>query len=136
MLFLKFVLFSAKMNPLSQNREWLVWLSVCSTEKNESRKKKIQRYAFTLATILGIILPLIASVVFFFKFISTNLERALNAISVSIGLFCSLYIIFVALFARQKITEIFDNLSQLYESCKSFFVFNSCEITLDLFPNF
>lgn len=94
------------MNPLSFNRKWLILLSVCPLDTVQSKKVKvderkfllIERLAFTSAIILTIISALIASVVFFLKLVSKDLEVSFYALSVIISLSGSFYILLIALF--------------------------------------
>lgn len=107
------------MNPLSLNRKILIWLSVCPTEGNENDRQKIKCNAFTCIIILESILAVIASVIYFLKYKSIHLESALYAFSVIVAVLGTLYIVSIALFTRRKITLIFSNLSQLYDSSKN-----------------
>lgn len=113
------------MNPLSLNRKILIWLCVCPRESEENSRQKIERYIFTCTVILASILTFTSSLAFFLKFVSTNLESALYASSVVIAILGALYINLIALFTRKKITLIFTNLSQLYDSSKDLFIFTS-----------
>lgn len=105
------------MTPLALNQKWLVCLNLCSVE-HVSRMEKVQRFVCICSMILGNICAIAASVAFFLKFVSINLEEALYAFSLTIAFSGGLYIILIALFTRQKISSIFVNLSELYESSK------------------
>lgn len=106
------------MNPLSLNRKWLTWLCVYPIENDASRKKKIACVAFALTVILVLTLALIASVVFFLRFVSNDLEGALYALSFIIGFSACLYIVLIAFIKRQKIVLVFSDLAQIYDSSK------------------
>lgn len=104
------------MKPLSLNRKWLAWHSVYPVKNDESRQKKMARFTFTSTIILANILSIISSVVFFWKFASTDLESALYAVALIIAYSGCLYTVFVTLFMRKKIASIFSSLSQIYDS--------------------
>lgn len=106
------------MNPLSFNRKWLVWFSVYPVDNDELWKKRVTRLGVTIISILSNISVMISCVVFIRKYLSTDLVSVLYAFAIFIAFLGCSYIVFIALFQRGKIKEIFSSLAQIYDSSK------------------
>lgn len=77
---------------------------------------------FTSAIILIAFSALIASLVFFLKRVSYDLNESLYALFQIIGMSSVLYMFMVMLFLRHKMHTIFEILADIYEACKKCFI--------------
>lgn len=109
-----------EMEPLHTSRRVLTCLCICSFDKTTSMKEKSIYITLSVSIIFAEIFMLIASVVFFMKNVSTNLEESLFALLQIAGLVGSLYIMATAYISQHKIMSIFDSLSQIYTSSMYF----------------
>lgn len=109
-----------KMDSLKSNKLVLRWLCVCPAVENTSIWRKLAHIAFTLLNILCIFTSVWASVNFFLKYVSSNLELALNAIWQIGALSSLLYFLAVAYLTRQKFMRMFETLDQIYDQSMDF----------------
>lgn len=111
-------------NPLETNRKVFIWLCMCPADKSTDKKEN-RAHVICIVIVTALILTFfIASAVFFSKFASTDLEESLYAlfqISATSGV---MYLIAVAIIMRDKILNIFNKLSDIYEACKMFSLLN------------
>lgn len=107
-----------KMNPLVMNRRVLTWLCVLPLDEVTTRKEKLTYIALSIGVILTIFSGLIGSVIFFLKFVSTDLEESLYALFQISALFSTANAIVVTAFTRHRIPAMFVNLMGIYEECE------------------
>lgn len=104
-----------RITPLETNRRLLTWVSVIPADENTNIFMKFVYKISSLvifATCFGVT---IASVTYYLKLASTNLEKSLYSLA-QIAAFSSMtYIIIVTFFIRNKIPTIFDS---LYGICR------------------
>lgn len=106
-------IYSWEMQPLITNRKVLMWLNLCSTDKTIVEWKGVINIIFTLISVF-VTLFLIASTVFFWKNISTDLELSLFALYQIPPTLGALYESAVMFFSKHKVHTIFEQLSAIY----------------------
>lgn len=107
-----------QITPLITCQRVLTWISVCPVAKNTSIWKRILFKLFPLVIFITDLAGLIASVVFFYRFISTNLEECLYAVFQIAGLLGMANSIIVTFIRRHKIPLIFKSLADIYKYSK------------------
>lgn len=103
------------MMPLETSENVLKWLCVYSPDESSSKWKKRAYVATGLSVFLANVTGLVVSVVFFMKFVSTDLGSSLHALFQIAGLVNAIYGTIVIQFSRQKIAKVFDHLSIIYD---------------------
>lgn len=114
-----------KKEPLIKYREFLVWYSVYPADENTPKWKKC---AHIMSSCLICFIHLIAtecSVAYLIKYLSVDLEKSLYAILQIVACFSAFYACIVMWLTRQKVTKMFENLSKIYNKCKTFLHENS-----------
>lgn len=106
------------MKPLVMNRRVLTWLCVFPLDEVTTRKGKLTCIVFSFGVSLTIFSGLTGSVVFFLKFMSTDLEESLYSLFQIAAIFSSANAIVVAFVMRHRIPKMFVNLTRIYEKCK------------------
>lgn len=109
------------MKPLTVHRQMLTWLSICPPEANATLMKKYLYIIFTVLDIIIVFGVTSASLVYFVKMVLIDLQESLYALLQIVVYFGIIYVIFVAILLRHKISGIFDKLSLIYETCKNKF---------------
>lgn len=109
-----------KMQPLAPSKRALTWFSICSDKNSTKRQKLVQLY-FSIFVSVSVSCGTMASVIFTFQNITTNLEDSLYSMFQISGLSDSVYIFIVAPILRHKISAMFQSLSAIYENRKIFF---------------
>lgn len=113
--------------PMETCQQILMYMSV--TEENESGWKKM--FLKSLIIIPFIAIELIGSSVYFFRFMSTDLESSLSAlyqIAAHTGILNS---VIVTIITRRKLLEIIKSLQKIYDSSKTT-IFNWKYFKIDL----
>lgn len=107
------------MIPLETNQLMLMWLYAFPPDENATKWKKVAYSMFT-ASVIGVNFLCVTSNGFFIaKFVSSNLEEALFALSHVIVFFNSFYQSVVTVILRHKLQEIFKSLSKIYDESKN-----------------
>lgn len=106
------------MKPLLTNQKVLMWLCIYPVNENASKFVKLARVAFTFLVIITELFGLIASVVFFMKFFSVDLEKSLYTIFQIVALISNLYMFVVLCGYRYKIIDVFKHLTEIYNASK------------------
>lgn len=106
------------MKPLVMNQRVLTWLCVFPMHESAAMKEKLTCIVFSIGVILTIFSGLIGSVIFFLKFVSTDLEESLYALFQIAAIFSTSNAIVVAVQMRHRIPTMFKNLTTIYEKCK------------------
>lgn len=111
--------------PLKTNRRVLTWLCMCPANEATEKWKKIAYTSLSITAVLLIVCAFFASVAYFGKFASTDLEEALYALFQIIGAVSLLFAITIAYFSRNKIDAIFENLTKIYRKSENRFELHS-----------
>lgn len=102
--------------PLETNRRLLTWVSVMQTDKDVGILKRFAYKISGLIIFATCFSVTIASITYYLKLASTNLEKSLYSLA-QIAAFTSMtYIIIVTFFIRNQIPSIFDG---LYKICRT-----------------
>lgn len=107
-----------KIKPLATNQRVLTWLCVYPAEKTTCKFKQMAYIFFSFVVFSGILSSLIASVAYFMKFVSIDLEVALYAVSQIAAAASVLYAIAMTYLSRRGITAIFQKLNEIYDQSK------------------
>lgn len=107
-----------QITPLATCQRVLTWISVYPVANDISIWKKILFKLFPLVIFATDLAGLTASVVFFWRYISTNLEECLYAIFQISGLLGMANSVIVTFILRHKIPLIFNSLANIYETSK------------------
>lgn len=105
-----------RINPLQTNQQVLRMLCVCPFAKETSPWTKVLCISFTAFIFMSNLCGIIASITFFTKFVSSDLELSLHALLQIAALTAAIYMNANALFSRNKINTIFQKLETIYES--------------------
>lgn len=108
-----------KMQPLAPSKRALTWFCICFDE-NSTKRQRLIHLSFSIFVSVSVSCGTLASVIFTFQNISTNLEDSLYSIFQISGLSDSVYIFIVAPILRHKISAMFQSLSAIYENRKIF----------------
>lgn len=107
-----------KMRPLSTAHLMMTWLSMCSATESTTFLQKFGHIAHTLIVLFLNLSCSIASLVYIFKYFSTDFDGAAFAFMATIGEIGLIYFLFAAILMRQQIDGIFTSLSSIYSSSK------------------
>lgn len=110
--------FSGKMKPLETNQRILILFCLYPFDKNMKLHLKLLYTIFALSIFLMNVCALVSNTVFFFKFLSINLEESFYSLFQISGIFGVICIVINAYFSRNKILEIFNGLTDIYDTCK------------------
>lgn len=109
--------------PLERNRRVLTWLNLHPPDDDTSMVIKcvysIASFAFFLVDLTAII----ASALFFWKFLSTDIGKALNGCWQIAGFALTIYQFTVMYLSRHNIKPVLDALSDIYNSSTMGFKF-------------
>lgn len=106
------------MKPLVTNQQVLTWLCICPIEKSVTKFEKCAQIGITSLFVLTLFCGLTASVVYFVKFVSIDLEKSLYTVLQIGGTLLVLYTFTVLCLSRNKINAVFEHLTQIYDECK------------------
>lgn len=100
------------------NQRVLTWLCVFPLDEVATMKENMTCIAFSIGVILTIFSGMTGSIVFFLKFVSTDLEESLYALFQIAALISTINAIVVVILLRHRIPGMFKNLTGIYEECK------------------
>lgn len=106
------------MKPLVTNQKVLTWICICPVDKNATKFEKSARIGITSLIVITLFCGFIASVVFFVKFVSIDLEKSLYTVFQIVGTLLILYSFIVLYLFRNEINAIFEHLTEIYDECK------------------
>lgn len=107
------------MKPLRLIIKMLMWLGAYPPDENASKSKKLL-YIFIAVVIIAVLVCChIGFAAFFFKYIMSDLEKALMAVMTLCSGFIPTYILIVSMFTRSSMRNVFDRLSEIYEMSKN-----------------
>lgn len=106
------------MNPLVTNRRVLTWLCIYPAREGTTRRQKRMFIAFSLVSATTIMWCFLSGLAFFMKYVTIDLEMALQSVFILCSAFGALYVQVVLLLSRQKIKSLFDQLTDIYDKRK------------------
>lgn len=106
------------MIPLVAHRRIWTWLGLCSFEENTSKLAKMIYISFNLSLFTTFVGAVLASAEFVRQSLSTDLEGSLHALFQLTAYTGVVYVTIITFVFRHKITEIFDQLTEIYRKCK------------------
>lgn len=106
------------MEPLATSKKVFTWTYLCPADETVDKSRKLQ-YRYLLLTILAFLSSGIAfSIASLFRYWSSDLERALYS-PIQLGPTTStVYSLIIAFVLRNKILDMFNHLSTIYEMGK------------------
>lgn len=104
------------MMPWPTTRYFLTWLCVRPADNATSRLKKLFYKVVTLLIFANFFFNFVSSVMFFEKYVQTNLLEALHALLQITGFFSFLYLFISTYFLRFKINKVLDMSEDLYSA--------------------
>lgn len=113
------------MKPLAILRNVLTWMSVLPTDEHTSKWQRVVLKIIPMLLISGILSSLTSSSVFFWKFVSIDLEVSLYALIQVMGQLNMFNIVVVTLLSRHKIQAMFSNLDNIFNAIKGQYQFHS-----------
>lgn len=111
------------MEPLVSVKELFTWLCIRPVDGTISEWKKTARVPIAIANLAVMVSHFTASLVFFIRFVTTDLPGSLFAFMCCCGDFSIVYILITAFILRHRVNEIFEKLSAIYSACKYHFEF-------------
>lgn len=106
------------MKPLETNRQVLMWLCGFSPDESVVKWKKIACNAFTSSVIIIHLLSVLAGGTFILKNKSNGLEEILYSLMHTLGSSNMLYESIVTVFLCRELSEIFEELTNIYNESK------------------
>lgn len=113
-----FLEFEIAMEPLVTTRLVLTWLWMYSEKKNSSKWKNIVQLTCGQFCLISQLLSFAGTTAFVIKFASVDLEKSLLTFMFVSGHFNAVFSITQAMISRNKITQLFDRLSNIYRTSK------------------
>lgn len=110
------------MEPLKTTKRVLIWLYMCPTEGNLSRRQKIAHFLFASVIFMVDFAALPPQLTLLFKSMKTNLAEALFALMSVIAIVGTIYAMTSAYRSRQEIGKTFTDLSAIYRASTRFLV--------------
>lgn len=104
-----------KMEPLKTTKWVLTWLCVCPATESTSKFKRMAYVLFTIADYVAHFSALFSHVAYLWKYSSTDLEGTIFAFMGVVTFVGLIYIMASLSLQRKQITDIFRNLSKIYE---------------------
>lgn len=101
--------------PLKIFQRVFSYISVCPTEENTNKWLKLLFKVSPLIIVIIVLVALTASILYFLRFHSINLETSLNSLFQVVGLLGLTYSIIVTFFTHQKLSAMFISLEKLYK---------------------
>lgn len=104
--------------PLATIRQVFTWLCVCSADKIRNKKMKNSYIILTTIILIALLCVISASIAFFMKNVSNDLESSLYCLGQIMPYTSVLYLLIGGLFLRHKIDDLFDQLTEIYNGCE------------------
>lgn len=106
------------MKPLVTCQRVLSWVFIIPSDEPMGERKKRIHISAILFSISCLIVFCVASVIFFIKNVSADLESALYALSQIVAIAPCFNIVVAVFILRHKIAEIFKRLAEIHNECK------------------
>lgn len=108
------------MEPLPTTHQMMTWLSMCPVDDSKTLTQKTTYIiAYTLVILITIVLCFVASLAYCLKYFSIDFDGAAFGFMSAIGEFGLVYFMIVAIRMRHQISNIFADLSHIY-NCRKF----------------
>lgn len=109
------------MKPLATAQSMLKWFCVWQFAEPTSKWMKVANIIFTFSILLANVIGLLASVAFFLKFVSIDLETSLYGFFSVFGFAEAVYCVLFIIFSRHQIADVITKLAKIYEASKKRF---------------
>lgn len=119
--------------PLPTTRCILTWLAVYPSDKSDKKWKKFASIIICLVIFIANVCGLIASIAFFMKFISIDLEGSIYASYQITGILPLLLAMLISFVLRSNIIDIFEKLTKIYNDRKINSLFFKCIYLFGIF---
>lgn len=123
------------MRPLVTSQRALTWLCLCPVAENVSKRMKLIYILFTCVTHLVATYIFICSTIYSIRLLRTDLEKSLYSLYQIAAASNMIYLISTVFFIRQKISDVFMQLSEIYQTSENPFDFGRMNMKY-LFSNF
>lgn len=124
-----------EIKPMPTSQRVLTWLVSYPFDKNTSKRKKIVYVTFAIAVFVIVLCGCAASVVYFWKHVATDLEKAIFALFQIVGTLNALFLVAFSFFQRHKIAAIIGKLSTIYNDRKNLYFYRILEIEIHFMTN-
>lgn len=111
------------MKPLKSYHRLLIWFCVIPSDNHTSVWIQLARILFIFSIFIGNFMGTIASLLYFFKFVSFDFEQSLYALLQIGSVSSATYLVVFMLLSRHKITNNLQNLAQIYDQCNYISIF-------------
>lgn len=111
------------MKPLSKIREMLMWLCLCPFDETISKRQQSTCIIFSLIFFGANVCAAAVSLAYLIKYLNIDLEECLYVLIQVYAHFASTYSMIVIFLRRQQINDVFQQLSRIYDECKTFSIF-------------
>lgn len=115
---LKTISTHANMRPLATAQRIFSWFCIGPFDE-PSTGKEIARVVFVVFLPISVVSCKVSSVLFFFKYISTDLNGSIFALLQIAMYFGLIYTMVAVASSRRELLAIFDSLSKIYDACKN-----------------
>lgn len=105
-----------KLKPLETTQQVLMWLCICPVVETVNKNKKLACIGLSSTVLLIIATQVIGSILFVERYAAVNLELSLYAFYQIFGWGPIFHMFVVALVLRHRITKLFVQLSNIYET--------------------
>lgn len=106
------------MELLPTTKRILTWLCIYRASEFTQKWEKIAHIVFSMMVVIGIVYGAAASFAYFLLFMSTDLVSALYAFMTFIALYSQMYVMISIMMCRNKVCDIFEQLSTIYSASK------------------
>lgn len=106
------------MDPLKIERKILTWFCICPPADNVSQLQKCIHAIFSVTVVAAIASLVIASAVYFQKYMTIDFEEAFDGLHPVFGWTPLVVIFFIMHLLKDRIVEVLDALSNIYSERK------------------
>lgn len=106
------------MTPLKIERQVLMWFCICPPPSGTGQLRKFIYATFSLTVVIAIASLVIASAVYFRKYMAIDFEEAFDGLHPVFGWTPLVFIYVVMHLLKHRIVEVFDALSTIYDKRK------------------
>lgn len=108
------------MDPLKIERQILTWFCICPPADNVGPAKRVTYAIFSVTVVVVIASLVIASAVYFQKYMAIDFEVAFDGLHPVFGWTPLVFIFIIMHLLKDRIVEVFDALSNIYSERKYF----------------
>lgn len=106
------------MTPLYTNKQALIWLCAYSRDESSSDRTNFAHIMFTTFVIGTYVVFLSASIAYFFKYASIDLNETLYVLIQILAALPMMKALIIMIFLRDNFTTLFKSLTAIYNACK------------------